>query len=318
MLTTFLNFPTEKIVNKLLKYSLLISLPLTFPDTVLAQPTSTPTPKNAETVSSSDAEVIKKLSGRWESQDATSSITVSFIFDGNGKLFLMMGDAQRSAAYAVTYQINSTPQPMHLNINLPDTPQPVLTIFDFTADGQMRMQIEGTNPGEPRPKEFSKNVTFFKKVSENTSLPQNVELVTNDQKPSENIAGNITESSGEGKQYIGSMNRGQQAYYLENNKFAKNIRDLGVGIKSETVNYRYGIILNRRISNMVVHTATPKKPNFKSYIGVVFIRKVKGEIFTDTAICESLKPGTKPPAIPRISAKSSQDVKCPSGSILLK
>jgi type II secretion system protein G len=43
----------------------------------------------------------------------------------------------------------------------------------------------------------------------------------------------------EAKTYTGSMNRGQQAYYLENDEFSTEIGELGLGIKTQTANYIY-------------------------------------------------------------------------------
>ncbi len=43
----------------------------------------------------------------------------------------------------------------------------------------------------------------------------------------------------EGKTYVGSMNRAQQAYYLTEQSFSSNIDDLGLGIKTETESYAY-------------------------------------------------------------------------------
>jgi type IV pilus assembly protein PilA len=45
----------------------------------------------------------------------------------------------------------------------------------------------------------------------------------------------------ESKTYTGSMNRSQQAYYLEKQQFAPNLQTLAVGIASSTSNYGYGI-----------------------------------------------------------------------------
>ena len=45
----------------------------------------------------------------------------------------------------------------------------------------------------------------------------------------------------EAKQYVASMNKGQQAVFTEKTSFASKIPDLGLGIKSETENYKYQI-----------------------------------------------------------------------------
>jgi type II secretory pathway pseudopilin PulG len=46
----------------------------------------------------------------------------------------------------------------------------------------------------------------------------------------------------EAKLYTGSMNRAQQAYYLENTAFTTSIDELGVAIQQQTENYQYIII----------------------------------------------------------------------------
>ena len=45
----------------------------------------------------------------------------------------------------------------------------------------------------------------------------------------------------EAKTYVGSMNRSQQAYYLEKQQFSPNLQTLAVGIASRTENYGYGV-----------------------------------------------------------------------------
>jgi len=306
----FLDFNKLKTASKLLTYSLLVALPLTFPTNVLAEPTISPTPTVSQPVNSSEDTTVKKLLGQWENKDSSGQ-NISFIFTADGKMFLIMGFGEKSVAYPLKYQINSTPKPMYLDITLPDNPKPVLTIFDFTADGQMRLQIQGTNPGQPRPTNFSADVSLFKKVSDNATLPQNVEVID----PNTEKAANNPQT--EAETIVKSMNRAQQAYFVENNKFAKNLQDLKIGIESETKNYRYRILSQGKNNQSIVQTATAKKPDLKSYTGIVFIRKIKGETLTNAAICETVKPATKAPAIPKIPTKASQQVQCPTGSILL-
>lgn len=53
---------------------------------------------------------------------------------------------------------------------------------------------------------------------------------------------NTSGAEGEAKQYIGSMLRAQQAFYLENNAYATSISELGLGNPKETNNYRYVIV----------------------------------------------------------------------------
>ncbi|WP_094677128.1 type IV pilin-like G/H family protein [Hydrocoleum sp. CS-953] len=120
----------------------------------------------------------------------------------------------------------------------------------------------------------------------------------------------------EAKQYISSINKGQQAYYAENGEFNDNISDLGLGIKLETVNYSYKI---KEINSMrVLVTATAKKRSFyyepmrlpffgirlpfyrrirlsenylKSYSGIVYIK----DGTSSSMICETDEPSLTAP-----------------------
>ena len=302
-----LNFNQLKTASKFLAYNLLLVLPLTLETTVLAQRAIPPKPSISQTANSEADIIIKKLVGEWKNKNA-SGADVNFLFTADGKMFLMMVVSDQAVAYPLKYHVDATQNPMYMDIKLPDNPKPVLTIFDFIADGEMRMQIEGTNPGQPRPKNFSQDVSVFKQVSNSATLPENFQIIDPD---------DANKSQPESLQMITLMNRSQQAYFLANGKFAKTIEDLQIGIKSESEDYVYRIIPQGKGNQSIVHTATAKKPDLKSYTGIVFTIKVKGKPSLDAAICETIKPTSKPPAIPKIPTKVSQPVKCPSGSILL-
>ena len=99
----------------------------------------------------------------------------------------------------------------------------------------------------------------------------------------------------EAKQYIGSMNRAQQAYYLEQNTFASNadFGKLGLGIATQTANYKY--VINpatvpatglSAVTNQaqLVKTTAP----LKAYVGAVQIGVVTStnEATTLALLCE--------------------------------
>lgn len=46
----------------------------------------------------------------------------------------------------------------------------------------------------------------------------------------------------EARNYVGSINRAQQAYYLEKQEFAPNLAKAAIGIPQSTPNYVYGVI----------------------------------------------------------------------------
>jgi hypothetical protein len=155
----------------------LCSATLIFPN--FASPSraqSTPTP----TQESNQAQQIQqKVLGQWEYKDVAQNIALTFLFAPDGKFFILSqpnGNKQRQAVQ-MRYTMNFIPQPMHLDIYLPNQDKPVQTIFEFTADGKMRMQLEGTDPGKPRPSKFANNGSIFERISDSTELPSGTVLL---------------------------------------------------------------------------------------------------------------------------------------------
>jgi type IV pilus assembly protein PilA len=106
----------------------------------------------------------------------------------------------------------------------------------------------------------------------------------------------------EAKTYVGSMNRAQQAYYLENSNFTASTNDLGLGIATTTANYTYGIVqtANTVPSNGSVATnkATSRQVALKGYAGSVSLANVSGTTDKTTVgvLCEATAAGTTAPA----------------------
>jgi len=119
----------------------------------------------------------------------------------------------------------------------------------------------------------------------------------------------------EAKQYVAAMNRSQQAFDLKKSKFATTIEELGIGIKTETENYRYQII-PQADGKSAINTGTAKTPDLKSYTGLVFRIKDKdtktGESHTVAIICEAQQPST-PPILQTAPTDSIEMIQCPSG-----
>lgn len=104
-------------------------------------------------------------------------------------------------------------------------------------------------------------------------------------------------TSMEGKQYIRSMNRAQQAYFIENQEFTTDLEPLGLGIQSETESYSYQILesmvpvqssgypILQAPRDRIFMVAQSKEPLKKpSYLGAVFILPDR---MTKTQICET-------------------------------
>ena len=106
----------------------------------------------------------------------------------------------------------------------------------------------------------------------------------------------------EARQNVGVMNRAQQAYYLENKFFAKNLPELELGIKPETNNYSYSL---RSTGTASYHYAISKQGSntLKSYVSAVFLvpsksPTAKDEIIFQQIVCEAEKAGKTPLANP--------------------
>ena len=118
----------------------------------------------------------------------------------------------------------------------------------------------------------------------------------------------------EAKQYVGAMNRAQQAYFIEKHIFTNDFQKLGLGIKTETKNYRYSTsatketVFNYGIarpdSYSYRYILQRTKPPLKSYVGGVILptpppvnqNLVDDESGTRAILCETNSPSTtKPP-----------------------
>ena len=105
----------------------------------------------------------------------------------------------------------------------------------------------------------------------------------------------------EARTYIGSMNRAQQAKYMEQGNFTTDTRQLGLGIASETSDYIYRIS-EGSVGDSVVNRAIPSDGSFSNvpnsqagvlaYLGGVKTGRLEGtgESSTLSTICEALAP----------------------------
>ena len=112
----------------------------------------------------------------------------------------------------------------------------------------------------------------------------------------------------EAKQYLGAMTRAQQAYYIEENKFASTIDDLQMGIPTETENFIYKVVPQDDKAKSILITAEAKDATLKSYAGAVF---VNSEDTTQSIVCETNENSTTPPAMPTLEGT---EAKCAEGS----
>ncbi|MEM7712872.1 MAG: type IV pilin-like G/H family protein [Cyanobacteria bacterium P01_A01_bin.68] len=99
----------------------------------------------------------------------------------------------------------------------------------------------------------------------------------------------------EAKNYVGSMNRAQQAFYLENNNsFTTSVVSLALGIKTQTENFKYEITAESTTGSVVTNKGAALKKALKSYAGVTYTstQDVNGvsDAITLATMCESVNP----------------------------
>ncbi len=74
----------------------------------------------------------------------------------------------------------------------------------------------------------------------------------------------------EAQTYVGSLNRAQQAFYLQNRYFSDDLGALELGI-GNTENYEYVIAGGGEDSVVVTNEANPTGPDLKGYAGTVWL-----------------------------------------------
>jgi prepilin-type N-terminal cleavage/methylation domain-containing protein len=98
----------------------------------------------------------------------------------------------------------------------------------------------------------------------------------------------------EAKTYVGSLNRGQQAFYTENDAFTTSVDAMGVGIATQTANYLYTAVTGGTTGVSIFAANTSNSANagsgLKNYGGVVSLRTagVNSEVTSQAFMCETL------------------------------
>jgi type II secretory pathway pseudopilin PulG len=161
------------ILGKLIASSLILGFLGTIGTTVSAQSSTAQTPRVAQA-----NDVAKRLQGQWQTRPASGGQSIRFVFGPQNKLFIIFppNSGQQAQALELNYRINPATRPMQLDI-ISTNNQAAQTIFEFTPDRKLRLQLQGANTGRPRPTSFTPNATIFEKVSETTSLPANMRIV---------------------------------------------------------------------------------------------------------------------------------------------
>jgi type IV pilus assembly protein PilA len=96
----------------------------------------------------------------------------------------------------------------------------------------------------------------------------------------------------EAKTYVGSMNKGQQAFYTENDAFTSSVNDTGIGIKTQTSNYTYGTATTGTGTAAYATTYSDLVTGvtgLKNYGGRVYLQEVgvNSELTSIAFLCEA-------------------------------
>ena len=105
----------------------------------------------------------------------------------------------------------------------------------------------------------------------------------------------------EPRDYISLINKRQQAYFAEKSVFSTSVKALGIGIKTETENYKYSLLTTKKAT---FNYGVSKHKDLKSFVGGVFVipptkvesNSSKNQITTTSILCGADSAGTiKPP-----------------------
>ncbi len=99
----------------------------------------------------------------------------------------------------------------------------------------------------------------------------------------------------EAKLFVGSMNRSQQAYYIENDGFSSSVDGLGNGMKQQTEYYQYNISIDST-GKVATNNGMSSVVFLKSYVGVTQAQTVinssgSNELVVTVLLCENPVPG---------------------------
>ena len=249
-------------------------------------------------------EIQNRLVGQWQLQDVFF-VPISVVFTAQGKGFVLtpfFGPSVNAnpTAYEFSYQLNNTTQPIQIDIAQPGE-APIKTIFEFTSDGRIRVELVGIKPGEPRPTAFTAGSSLLNRVSNLTALPRNTEIANS-------LEVRTREKESQGRTIVSSLLRGQQAYFVEKETFTTDVKELGLGLEDTDLNnYNYRISPGGNLRQAVFVTATAKVAGLRSFSGAVFVVKEGDDNNTIIGICETIEPSMTPPAPPSLIATQSNN-----------
>jgi hypothetical protein len=255
----------------------------------------------------------QQLIGKWQLTILNNeSEPLTLLFTTEGKLYLI--DSAKKTAVKAEYQINTLNGQTYLDVFQGSFGS--RTTFSINSKGQLILQqlfmpaavqyaYYASNVPNVVGGILMPNILLLKRISNDTKLDANIEFP-------DAIPPVTRAIQSEAKTYVGAMNRAHQAFFLEKEYFTNKLEDLGLGIKAETENYKYQIVVLDRKKG-VQHIGLAQKDSLKSYTGLVYtaLSPNSNELTTITLLCESQKPTRKIP--PKFKLTSNPT--CPEGYV---
>ena len=109
----------------------------------------------------------------------------------------------------------------------------------------------------------------------------------------------------EGQTYVGTLNRTQQAFYVENAGFAKDLDTLKAGVPAETAAYKYATVST---DTNATNTADTVPTELKSFKGVVKINTETQQ--ADAELCITAKAGEASTAASTLTSDANETASC--------
>ncbi|NJL91094.1 MAG: hypothetical protein HC916_15885 [Coleofasciculaceae cyanobacterium SM2_1_6] len=251
-------------------------------------------------------QIGSRLVGQWELR-GVFFMPINIVLTSEGRGFLLspsFAPGEGPQAMEFRYTINNTQPPFQIDLE-PIGEEPIRTIFDFTEDGRIRVELLGIRPGEARPTEFTTGALFLHRVSSLTRLPNNTQIANSLEtinKSREELAG-LT---------ISIFLSNQESYFQENKRFTLNLRDLDMELTARNLRYYdYVTYLPENATDPLIITVAAKVPGLRSFIGVIFpIKDGDTETFI-SGTCETIEPSTTPPPRPTLV---NENIVCATGS----
>jgi Type IV pilin-like G and H, putative len=256
--------------------------------------------------------------GRWEGiyRETGTSMPLIFRFTATGKVVVAVPTENRQGlrAYWANYELDSKPQPMHIDLSFEGDREPIQTIVEVPNPQTLKLQMRPTESPRKRPTAFRDEVQF-QKTSETAIAPLT------------QLSEAERSTSGEGQFVMTTLIRSAIVHRVETNQFAKHLTDLGLNSTS-TQNYRFELLSKE---NQLTLIARPKKAGLKSYIAVISSEPSRDQGSTQlgaaATICQSVRSSKVPselrsaliaPPMPKVSPRNSDKaypiITCGSGS----